>query len=718
MKATSPMQSIRVTSDALLAGICVLYVGCNALITPAFAQENILSDNRVETVISPGIEFRRWQPDASNFNQKLFQEALKDYQDGNITHADGLSLQQRDPAVRAALEWAAIRSARATLGSERLLAFLNTNADFPMSGWIRRRVESALFDEKQSGEVVRNFFANYKPDTAAGKLLLANQLNSDGDRVGAEALVRDAWRENTVSSGIERMILANYPDVIGDADRRYRAERLVYKHEFSEALRVGAKLGADYVASLRALNAAIRESGDAKILLDAVAPSERGKAPAIFARAQIARRSGRLIDAATALRQAPTSADKLVNPNEWWQERRLLARKLLDANEITPAYAVASGFKAGVDGNRVEAEWMAGWIALRYLNDAEAAEAHFFRATRFAKTPLSVSRSNYWLGRARQAQGRDASAAYGRASIYGATYYGQLAGGALNLSDLNLRNVTATDSDRAVFENRTGAKVIRLLLDNQAKELALPLAADMAQILGSSIELDAFGKLLVEQGNPNILLIAAKIANQRGFPMDIHAFPTFGIPEYAALPGSAEKAMVYAIARQESAFEAKAVSGAGARGLMQMMPATATATARQFSVPFSLDQLIVSPQTNARLGAAHLGHLIQSYRGSYMMVFGAYNAGPGRVQEWVKAYGDPREATVDPIDWIERIPISETRNYVQRVMENMQVYRSILKKDKTLQIHADMRRGQRPIFAIRNDDEIITGKIPAKPVAQ
>ena len=197
----------------------------------------------------------------------------------------------------------------------------------------------------------------------------------------------------------------------------------------------------------------------------------------------------------------------------------------------------------------------------------------------------------------------------------------------------------------------------------------------------------------------------------RGFPMDKHAFPQFGIPEFNPLPNSAEKAMVYAIARQESAFDPNAVSGAGARGLMQMMPATAAATARQRSIPFALYQLTSAPDLNAQLGAAHLGELMQSNRGSYIMVFAAYNAGPGRVQEWVKAYGDPRDSNVDAIDWVERIPITETRNYVQRVMENMQVYRALFSQNHTLLIGSDMLRGAKSGIIMTPDDGIVTGSL-------
>jgi soluble lytic murein transglycosylase len=645
------------------------------------------------------------------FNRASFVAALSAYKAGRIADGDAIANLQSDPAVKAALEWTAIRSARSTLGFTRLRAFLSAYPEFPMADWIRRRAESALFDEHRPHSDIRTFFANYQPDTAAGKLSLARIKHVDGDVQSAQALVQNAWRENTISSSMEQIIAKNHPTAIVEPDIRYRAERLVYKNEITEALRLGANIGAHYCASLKALNAALKEHSNAEILLNAVPPVEQRNAPYILAKAQNLRRSGKLIEAAKLLNTAPREQAKLVNGHEWWVERRFLARKLMDSGFITQAYAVTSGYKATEDADRIDAEFMAGWIALRYLNDAEAAEPHFERSSGFAKTPLSISRSHYWLGRAKAAQNHDSAPAYLRASLYGTTYYGQLAASALGQTRLNIRENRATIQEKQEFEQRISTRAFQLLMENDAQDLAQPLALDFAATLTQSADIDALNQILAQYRNAGLSLRTAKAAYYRGFATDKHAFPQFGIPEFNALPNSAEKAMVYAIARQESAFDPMAVSGAGARGLMQMMPATAAATARQRAVPFALYQLTTEPQLNAQLGAAHLGELMQNYRGSMIMVFAAYNAGPGRVQEWVRAYGDPREGHVDAIDWIERIPITETRNYVQRVMENMQVYRALFSQNHALLIGSDMLRGAKPDIVLTPDDGIVTGSL-------
>ena len=655
--------------------------------------------------------------DAAAFDAPAFRDAIKAYSVGQIDAGDALARRQTDPAARAALEWAVIRKARTTLGFGRLVRFLQTYPEFPMQGWIKRRAENALFDEKRGSSTIRTFFADHPPETAAGRFELALVKSADGDEAEAARLVREAWRDNTLPRSIESAILDRFPSAISVSDLRFRAEKLVFLRQASEGFRVAQPLGPGYAAALRALNASVGERPDAEALLADVTPEFRHGAAYLFAKAQTARRADKLREAARAMQTAPRQSSELANTEEWWNERRILARALLDSGDATNAYSVASGYNATRDRVGIDAQFHAGWIALRFLNDAEAAEVHFARAAEFAKTPLSISRSNYWLGRARQAmQRKSADEAYSHAAVFGATFYGQLASEHLSLQELNLRSADPGESASNGFEARVGAKAIRLLLSNDARDLALPLATDYAQTLSTNSEADALARLVAEFRDANLLLTVAKLASQRGLAMDRHAFPLSGIPTFEPLENSVESAVVYAIARQESAFDPKAVSHAGARGLMQMMPATAAATARQFKVPFTLSQLTGDPQVNARLGAAHLGHLMRTHSGCYMLVFGGYNAGPGRVREWIAAYGDPREPNVDMIDWIERIPITETRNYVQRVMENFQVYRALLTGNQKPSLRSDLAQGTRPAIGVERDP-IVTGSIARKPLA-
>jgi soluble lytic murein transglycosylase len=314
---------------------------------------------------------------------------------------------------------------------------------------------------------------------------------------------------------------------------------------------------------------------------------------------------------------------------------------------------------------------------LRFLKDAEKSLPHFEKADTLSETPISVARTAYWRARALEQAGRseEARRSFKRAAAYPIAYYGQMARTRLGLSDMVLRpSPSGRLEDRIALEQQTPVRALRLLHALGLKEQALPLFADLAKHLKTEEQLEALGDLAQDLGDARAVLSVGKTGVQRGFALDRHAFPVFGIP-LTSTSESIDKALVFAIARQESAFDPRALSGAGARGLMQMMPDTARRTAQRFNVPFEVSRLTEDAAYNARLGAAHLNELSDDWAGSLILMAASYNAGGGNVRKWVEAYGDPRKASVDPIDWVERIPFSETRNYVQRVMENYQVYR-------------------------------------------
>jgi soluble lytic murein transglycosylase len=409
----------------------------------------------------------------------------------------------------------------------------------------------------------------------------------------------------------------------------------------------------------------------------AVPASLRDDASYIFSRALYLRRQKKFVEAAQVMAQAPRDPEALVEGDQWWNERRLIARELLDLGDAKTAYAVASHHGAEKPAQRIEAEFHAGWIALRFLDDAAAAERHFAEAGTVAATPISVARAAYWQGRAAEAAGRDADARrfFQRAADQPITFYGQLACAKLNLP-VELRKPERLDGNgRRSFEALVPVQALRLLQQIGETELAIALYSDLAQSLAQTAQLDALSAIAEEAQNPRAMLVVGKLAVQRGFPLDAQAYPTIGIPSFAPVGDRVDPAMVFAIARQESAFNPKALSSAGARGLMQLMPATAKRTAQRFGVGFDVKRLTEDPAYNAKIGSAHLGELMEDWKGSHILTFASYNAGGGNVAKWVRAYGDPRKAHVDWIDWVERIPFHETRNYVQRVMENLAVYR-------------------------------------------
>lgn len=634
---------------------------------------------------------------AGDTDLSVLRLAIDSYRKGKFSDGDRIRDGLKDPAAKALLDWVAIR-AGAGVDFERIVGFARGNPDWPFGPLLRRRAEERLLAEKKSPPVVRAYFGSAKPSSAPGKLALALAFKADGLDEDAAALVRDLWREDEFGRSFETRVMDAFPGVLTQVDHRYRMERALMKETWETAQRAAEYAGGSYTTLVRARRIVEAKGSGAPAALNAVPPSLRNDSSFIFSRAQYYRRAEKAAEAAKVLATAPTNGEVLVDGDEWWVERRLVARKLLDEGDVRGAYRVVAGHSARTVEKRIEAEFHAGWIALRFASDPQGAERHFANAASIAETPISIARAAYWQGRAADALGKadQAKTFYERAAALPIAYYGQLARAQLGQNSLPLRQAASLGPDaRKAFDDRYFVRALKLLTAASMKDLSLPLYIDAAKSLASEAEVNALGDVAVEMRDARALVALGKLATQRGLALDAHAYPTLGIPDYEAFSAvtPVEKAMVFAIARQESQFDPRAQSGVGARGLMQMMPATAARTAKRVSTAFEVNRLLSDPAFCARLGQAHLGELMEDWRGSYILAFASYNAGGGNVKKWIDAYGDPRKGGVDPIDWVERIPFTETRNYVQRVMENLQVYRNRLEGKTALMIERDLARG-------------------------
>ncbi|MCO5092813.1 lytic transglycosylase domain-containing protein [Bosea sp. (in: a-proteobacteria)] len=619
--------------------------------------------------------------------------AVSAYRRGALSAGDDLAQRIDDRAARSLLEWVAIYANAGSVPFARIEAFLREHPNHPATTRFRRRAEEALIAEKKSPAVVRAFFQGHEPLSPAGRIALSLALRDEGRSEEAIALIRRTWRQDAFGQALEKIVLKAFESALIRDDHRLRAERFLFRGNGESALRNAARVSADYLVLARArLASAKARRPIAEKLIAAVPASVRGDVSFAFLQAQQARRADRLDDAVKALSPVPRDPALLGDGDGWWEERRLIARKLLDANEPQKAYEVAAGHGAEDAAERIEAEWHAGFIALRFLKKADVALKHFDTAASIAATPISVARAAYWQGRAHEELGEaeEARAAFGRAAEHPVAYYGQLARAKLSLPGLKLRRTAA-----AGLDTLPGHKALRLLYHIGERDLATLMLNELAQRLHSTEALEAIAAIARRESDARALLRIGKAALQRGFPLDMAAYPTDGVPEFDVLGDPMERAIVHAIARQESAFDPTAMSHAGARGLMQMMPATARETARRAGLPFDWQKLGQDALYAARMGAAHLNDLLKEWRGSYILTFAAYNAGSPNVKKWIAAYGDPRDQQVDAVDWVERIPFSETRNYVQRVMENLQVYRERLNQRTAYLIDYDLKRGGR-----------------------
>ncbi len=414
----------------------------------------------------------------------------------------------------------------------------------------------------------------------------------------------------------------------------------------------------------------------------------------MFSRIQWLRRNDKIAEAAQWLIAAPRDPAKLVNLDQWWVERRLIARKLLDLGDAEAGLRGRQRRRAAEQPTISAPSSISPPAGSRcaFCTSRPSRSPHFARIADDTYNPITLARSFYWQGRAAEALGRDqdARALFEEAAHYPTAYYGQLARARLGLDEVTLRALPRAPAEHRTLEI---ARAFEILYAIDERDLVAIMAADLGDKATDTAALATLAEIATRHDDARATLLIGKAMLGRGFPFERYAFPNFGVPNYQQIGPPVEPCVVYSIVRQESAFNPRVVSSANAIGLMQVTPAAGRDTAKRFDVTFDQRRLMDDVTYNAQLGSAELGNDIASWRGSYILAFSAYNAGPRRAKEWIEQYGDPRDPKVDPIDWIERIPISETRNYVERVVENMQVYRAIIENNPKLMIEADLRRG-------------------------
>ncbi|MCC6888008.1 MAG: lytic transglycosylase domain-containing protein [Hyphomicrobiales bacterium] len=619
------------------------------------------------------------------------KQAIAHARAGRAAQASGIQRSIQDPLARKLVEWAILRSDGNGASSSRYIAFIAANPGWPSVGMLRRRAESMIFTEEPNPADVRAYFAKYPPLTARGQFALARALLAQGDRASAQALVHDAWRNEAFGGDVEAKVLEMFGRLISADDHRARMNMRLYAEDTEGGLRNANRAGGDVVAIAKARVAVIRKAGNAKASLDAVPSTARRDLGYIFSLAQWLRRADRSEEAGELILAAPRDPSQALDTDQWWVERRLAARKMLDLGHPAKAYRIArDAVPPKRDNYRAEHQFTAGWIALRFLNDPATAQTHFARIIEGTNQTITLARGHYWLGRAYEAQGRSAEARtqYQAAAQRPTAYYGQLAAARIGLRNIALRAPPPRPAGALEV-----VRAVELLYAADAGDMVAGAAADLGDRSSDAAGLAAIGEVAARAGDARAMLLLGKAALARGLPLDTYAFPTIGMPNYTAIGPAVEKPLVYAIARQESTFNQRTVSSARAMGLMQVTPAAGRYVAKKFNVTFNEKKLLSDPVYNVQLGAAELGDLLADFRGSYILAFVGYNAGRGRIRDWVARYGDPRDPKVDPVDWVERIPFSETRNYVQRVMENMQVYRIRFGGGDKLMIEADLRRG-------------------------
>jgi soluble lytic murein transglycosylase len=610
---------------------------------------------------------------------------------------DATDAQQRitGPTARKLVEWAILHSGNNGADFARFQAFIAANPNWPNIAMFRRRAEAMLWEEHADLATIRTLTGD-KPVSAKGRFALGRALLAQGDRASAQALIREAWRTEPMPFDVEEEILETFGDLITRADDKARMEHWLYANDPNIALRAAIRAGGDEPAIAKARAAVNEKASNAKDLIQGLPSGAHQDTGVLFSRIQLLGRAGKIAEAADLMLSAPHEVARIYDPDAWWIERRLLAHKLLDTNAALKAYRIVRDAAPPTKENlRVEHEFTAGWIALRFLKDPATAAQHFAGINGIGN-PIALARAGYWRGRAAEAMNKpqEARAHYEQAARYGTAYYGQLARAKLGLSELALTSSPVSEADkRTALANSEIVRAVEILYATDQRDLVVPIAADLAERGSDLAMLEALGEQMTKHEDARCTLLIGRGALGRGHAFDYYAFPTFGLPRYTAIAPDVEPAVVYSIARQESAFNAKAVSSAHALGLMQVTPEAGHYIAKKFNVAYDQSRLLNDTVYNMQIGTAELADDIGRYNGSYVLAFAGYNAGRSRVKEWIERYGDPRDPKVDPIDWVERIPFPETRNYVQRIIESIQVYRARFGGGKPLLIEADLRRG-------------------------
>jgi soluble lytic murein transglycosylase len=607
----------------------------------------------------------------------LVRDAIDQARRGKTADATAIEARIADPTAQKLVEWFILRHPDADVGFSRYIAFIASEPGWPGNNAMRRRAEARLWQEKADAATVRNFIGD-APLTAKGRFALARALLASGDTEGAASQVRKAWASDELTDRTESDVLDAFRNVLRAEDHRARMDKRIGAKDMSAASRAAHRLGSDDVAIVKACIAANGNEKKAEGLLNDVSASARQDLGYTLCRINWLMRQNKVTDAARLTIEAPQSTMAAQDTDEWWRTRRLLARKLLDLNQFQAAYDVSRTAAAPASDNyRAEFHFMSGWIALRYLNNAKMAREHFAHIDEGSADPIVMARANYWRGRVAEALGDSAAMwnNYEAAARFATAYYGQLARSKLGVDAISLRSPPQAEPTHDAILTNQLVHAADMLYEVGERDTAVSFFAALGEQSNDAQLLAALGELAGKRNDARSMLEIGKAALARGLAVDHYAFPTIGIPQHTPIAPDIGRSMTYAVARTESAFNPRDRSAANAVGLMQVTPEAGRDTAKRFGVGYDWDRMVNDSVYNTQMGAAELSALLSEYKGCHIMVFAGYNAGRGRVREWIKAHGDPRDPNVDPVDWVERIPLAETRNYVQRVAENFAVYR-------------------------------------------
>ncbi len=606
---------------------------------------------------------------------QTYRAAFRAAHQDHWSEALALASKASDKTLAKVLQWEALVRPGSDPSFDEIATFITNNPDWPSQNALRQRAEDAITDATPPTRV-RSWFETHPPLSTTGKIRDAEALLALGQREKGLELLRQTWIEGNFGERQELIFLFKHHQDLRPQDNVARLDRLLWDGQIAAAHAMERRVDAGHAALAEARIKLMGMTPGVEWALRRVPASLAADPGLLFDRLRWRRRKGMDEEARAILMHPPAN---LVRPELWWEERAIEVHRALAQGYITEALRLAEHHDQNLGtASYADAEWLSGWIALRLLREPERALKHFRNMAEVVRYPISRSRAQYWEARALAAMGKtqEAHDAYAAAAQYGTTYYGQLS--ALRLDPASQPTLPPAPHVavymREAFNDKELVRAVHELGQIGERDLEEHFIKRLAVLAKTPEEAELVADLAVAEMRPDLAVRLARQTWHGEMPLTAHGYPVRPIPATV----SAEGALVLSVIRQESAFDVKAVSRAGALGLMQLMPATARRTASELGVRFANDRLLDDPGYNIELGSAYLGHLLDAFGGNYVLALAAYNAGPANVHQWMHDNGDPRSVEVDPIDWIEMIPFSETRNYVQRVLEALQVYREQL----------------------------------------
>jgi len=630
----------------------------------------------------------------------LYVHAFEAANRGDWTAARGFADQGHDPIARLIIQWRYLLDRNSGASFAEISSFLKNYSDWPNSDTLTARAEHAI-DPTMEPHAVIAWFGDRAPVSNMGKIRLGEALVATGSVTRGNELIRQGWIGGSFDPNEEFGIIQRDGSILTPDVDRQRLAHLIANNDAAGVRREMSRVSPETQrVATAAMEFRTSPSAGERMVADLPQPSQNDPI-LLLDRAHLLRQNVHEIP--QLLVNSPTREMAKISPTRWWDELNLDTRTALQSNDYTSAYGIAAhtGLTSDTGTNYSEAEFLAGWIALRFLKDPQTALTHFKNISQSVSRPISRARSFYWTGRAYEAMGDNASAwqQYKLASQLPEFFYGQLALARISTDpQLNPKNAIVDGSPlRTDYEHEALTRAVRVLADLGEDNFLRDFAVHDVDVYPDPRHIKLLAEDLTRMGFKDVAVRVAKEASYQNVWLLNYSHPVISIPAYTG-PGTApEPALVLGVIRQETEFNPASVSYAGARGIIQVMPSSVKHLASLAGLPYRPNDMTRDQDYAMKIGMTELAQDLSEWSGSYVLAAAAYNAGPGNVRRWISEFGDPRDARVDPIDWIEQIPFEQTRNYVQRVLENTEIYRNRLAgHEQRLQILADLYRPDAP----------------------